>query len=592
MRVVAEPKKKRAPVRRPAQLTLPADKQNQVVEAARPDVPEPGTDLGTTKRKRVEKSLRELSQEHTAVKKKRRKDLLPSPTAKDAPLWSKTTLLKEAANTTGRKFIDSDSASGRRSTALAPKGEASLPLGPGRLLGSYNRDCPRSASGENPKEAIVSSNGLDLSRVPSSIVEAGASSTPENSVATDPPAPWIDFGHLSSLENPNIRHHLKLQNDARRTRRLWVGSDKENCEIWVTGPDVEKYHCALELELYYNPQGQLRREVTVKRITTCISPPNVLITIWAGQEDGITKDGIILQDGAVIQFGNGELFEYTAPKLASLYTSGDQLRDQTNSCVTRVLRKCDRRPFVVKAIPATQRRMAQTEVAAFKHLGSHARLVSFLEAFYSAESKIHQLIFEPGHTDLLDFTLKYGEKHCDWFVANAESWTRQITEGIDYMHQHNVTHRDLKPENILVVISNSGHVGLKIIDLGLARLPTEPIPTKLWHLGTRNWKSPAAFRVYPDDRLADCYGIGRILHFILMRSKWIPESHDPRKICGCPTPCKKMCTARHAALEAVVTVGGRSCVDFLKHLLVPFPDMCMNTSRMLEHAYLAATSER
>ncbi|KAG9016348.1 Myosin light chain kinase 2, skeletal/cardiac muscle [Tulasnella sp. 427] len=467
MRTIKNTRTQRPIGPRTSGLALPTTVQTNKFKPTGPEVPIPKTDLGAPKRKRSEGGLQDSPKEHAATRKKRRTDLSPPLTVKDASLRSKLTDAEEAAATS-----DEDPAN---STAPAPVGGAFPSLGSHPTTGPSGKESQRFASGGALGNDNVSSEDLEVSKMPSSMVEAEALSFHASPIDADSPAPWIDFGHLRSLENPDICYHLKLKNDARTTRRLWVGSDKADCEIWVTGPDVQKYHCALELELSYNQKAQLRREVIVKRFTTPLSPPNVIITLWTDQEDRTIKHDIILQDGAVIQFGNGDLFEYTAPK---------------------------------------------------------------------------------------------------------------------YMHQHNITHRDLKPENILVVVSDSGHVSLKIIDLGLARLSTEPVPTRLWHLGTRKWMSPAAFRMYPDDRFADCYGVGRLLHFILTASKWIAESHDPRKICGCTTPCKKTCAIRHAALEAVVPVGGRSCVDFLKHLLVPFPDQCMDTSRMLEHGYLAASSNQ
>ncbi|CAN0103557.1 unnamed protein product [Ectocarpus sp. 8 AP-2014] len=44
---------------------------------------------------------------------------------------------------------------------------------------------------------------------------------------------------------------------------------------------------------------------------------------------------------------------------------------------------------------------------------------------------------------------------------------RQLVDGIEYLHKHDVTHRDLKPENLLLQSSDDGW-RLKIIDFGLS----------------------------------------------------------------------------------------------------------------------------
>ncbi|CAN0174224.1 unnamed protein product [Ascophyllum nodosum] len=44
---------------------------------------------------------------------------------------------------------------------------------------------------------------------------------------------------------------------------------------------------------------------------------------------------------------------------------------------------------------------------------------------------------------------------------------RQLVDGIEYLHDHDVTHRDLKPENLLLQSASDGWQ-LKIIDFGLS----------------------------------------------------------------------------------------------------------------------------
>lgn len=64
---------------------------------------------------------------------------------------------------------------------------------------------------------------------------------------------------------------------------------------------------------------------------------------------------------------------------------------------------------------------------------------------------------------------RYRKKHKHVDLRALKKWSRQILEGLFYLHSHNppVIHRDLKCDNIFVN-GNQGEV--KIGDLGLAAI--------------------------------------------------------------------------------------------------------------------------
>lgn len=69
----------------------------------------------------------------------------------------------------------------------------------------------------------------------------------------------------------------------------------------------------------------------------------------------------------------------------------------------------------------------------------------------------------------LAFLIRYRKKHKHVDLRALKKWSRQILEGLSYLHSHNppVIHRDLKCDNIFVN-GNQGEV--KIGDLGLAAI--------------------------------------------------------------------------------------------------------------------------
>lgn len=64
---------------------------------------------------------------------------------------------------------------------------------------------------------------------------------------------------------------------------------------------------------------------------------------------------------------------------------------------------------------------------------------------------------------------RYRKKHIHVDLRALKKWSRQILEGLLYLHSHNppIIHRDLKCDNIFVN-GNQGEV--KIGDLGLAAI--------------------------------------------------------------------------------------------------------------------------
>jgi len=80
--------------------------------------------------------------------------------------------------------------------------------------------------------------------------------------------------------------------------------------------------------------------------------------------------------------------------------------------------------------------------------------------------------------------------------------------GIAALHRSGIIHRDIKPENVL--LESSG--GLKLIDLGVVRLPLlEEIPGSAVP-GTPSYMAPELFDGEPGDELSDQFALGVTLY--------------------------------------------------------------------------------
>jgi serine/threonine protein phosphatase PrpC len=94
-----------------------------------------------------------------------------------------------------------------------------------------------------------------------------------------------------------------------------------------------------------------------------------------------------------------------------------------------------------------------------------------------------------------------------------------LTSGIDYaiklaggvaaLHRAGIIHRDIKPENVILETIRHGQVpGLRLIDLGVARLPhMEDIPAP-YAPGTPSYMAPELFAGAPGDERSDQFALG------------------------------------------------------------------------------------
>jgi serine/threonine-protein kinase len=77
----------------------------------------------------------------------------------------------------------------------------------------------------------------------------------------------------------------------------------------------------------------------------------------------------------------------------------------------------------------------------------------------------------------------------------------QVCEALDHAHQHQVVHRDIKPSNIFVQMGNRS----KVLDFGIARLPSSKLTLVGRVLGTPNYMAPEQILGQGCDRRSDLF---------------------------------------------------------------------------------------
>lgn len=106
-------------------------------------------------------------------------------------------------------------------------------------------------------------------------------------------------------------------------------------------------------------------------------------------------------------------------------------------------------------------------------------------------------------------------------VARALTIALQVTQGVEAAHQRGIVHRDLKPDNLLLVQTEDKSDFVKVLDFGIAKVPTEaseggqPITQVGMVYGTPEYMAPEQALGQDVDARADLYALGVILYEML-----------------------------------------------------------------------------
>jgi serine/threonine-protein kinase len=91
----------------------------------------------------------------------------------------------------------------------------------------------------------------------------------------------------------------------------------------------------------------------------------------------------------------------------------------------------------------------------------------------------------------------------------------QVAEALDFAHQHKVVHRDIKPANIM----RTSEGQIKVMDFGIAKLPSSTLTQDGSVLGTPAYMSPEQIRGKELDGRSDLFSLGSILYELLTGTK-------------------------------------------------------------------------
>jgi serine/threonine protein kinase len=141
----------------------------------------------------------------------------------------------------------------------------------------------------------------------------------------------------------------------------------------------------------------------------------------------------------------------------------------------------------------------------------HPNVASVFHLGRTGENYFYAMEFVEGET-LENFIRRSGRVE----VKLALEIATQMTAGLAAVHKQKLVHRDIKPSNVMVRLEEESAVTAKIIDLGLAKVVTEPgSQTKIsiagGFAGTPEFASPEQFAGVGVDIRSDLYSLGVVL---------------------------------------------------------------------------------
>ncbi|XP_029965829.1 death-associated protein kinase 2a [Salarias fasciatus] len=199
------------------------------------------------------------------------------------------------------------------------------------------------------------------------------------------------------------------------------------------------------------------------------------------------------------------------------YEIGEELGSGQFAIVKRCRERTTGRDFAAKFIKKRQstaswrgvrREEIQREVAVLRQT-RHQNIVTLHDVFENRTDVVLILELVSGG-ELFDF-LAQKESLSE---EEATQFIRQILEGVQYLHTHNIAHFDLKPENIMLLDKNVPLPRIKLIDFGLAHKMEAGVEFKNI-FGTPEFVAPEIVNYEPLGLEADMWSIGVITYILL-----------------------------------------------------------------------------
>uniref|UniRef100_A0A8D2PRA8 Myosin light chain kinase 3 n=1 Tax=Zosterops lateralis melanops TaxID=1220523 RepID=A0A8D2PRA8_ZOSLA len=227
---------------------------------------------------------------------------------------------------------------------------------------------------------------------------------------------------------------------------------------------------------------------------------------------------------------------------------------------------------IIKVKGAKEKEEVKNEINIMNQL-NHVNLIQLYDAF-ETKNNITLIMEYLDGGELFD---RITDENYHLTELDAILFTKQICEGVHYLHQHYILHLDLKPENILCV----NHTGnqIKIIDFGLARRykPCEKLKV---NFGTPEFLAPEVVNYDFVSFPTDMWSVGVITYMLLSGLSPFLGETDAETM-NYVVNCSWDFDAE--AFEQV----SEDAKDFISRLLVKEKSCRMSATQCLKHEWLS-----
>lgn len=192
---------------------------------------------------------------------------------------------------------------------------------------------------------------------------------------------------------------------------------------------------------------------------------------------------------------------------------------------------------------------------------------------YGADRDLHYLVMEYVEgQDVHDLLEERGAFEWKFALELVD----QLATALEHAHAHGVVHRDIKPQNMML----NEHGLLKVLDFGIARVPTLPSLTQSGFIGSPYYASPEQAMGEEVDIRSDIYSSGIVLYELL--SGRIPfDAKSPWSIIS------QHITSEPPAIELTTGEIPANVRALLDRMLAKRPDDRFQTPAMLRQAIAA-----